>query len=258
MNSIYYEEHGEGSVLVFLHGFCETRDIWENIIAYLSTNFKVITLDLPGFGKSPLLKSSFTINEVGHTLIEFLEFWGIQKSVIVGHSLGGYVALALAEERPDMVEGLCLFHSTAQADSDQKKLNRNKVMAFVETNGVQPFIETFVPGLFFQKNQEIIDKVYKIASKTSKKTLLAYSRAMRDRPDMTHFLKSFPNRVLFVAGEQDSIISTVALQEQSKLTPNGNLIVLQETGHMGMFEDVKGSVKLIKGFAKSCFRFSDF
>ena len=253
MNSIYYQERGEGSVLIFLHGFCESHEIWDELIPDISNHFRVITLDLPGFGKSPTLKSSFSIKEVGRTIIEFIEFLHIQKCVVVGHSMGGYIALAIAEQRPDIMQGLCLFHSTAQGDSEEKKLNRNKVVAFVQTNGVRPFIETFVPGLFFQKNQENIEKVYKIASKTSKKELIAYSYAMRDRPDMTGFLKSFSNPILLIAGEKDSIISTFALQDQMKLIQNGKLIIMAETGHMGMFEDGKESINLLKDFAKSCF-----
>lgn len=253
MNPIYYEEHGEGQVLVFLHGFCESHEIWEGLIPDLSSHFRLITLDLPGFGKSPLLKSSLTIKEVGRAVIEFIEFLHIQKCVVIGHSMGGYIALAIAEQRPDLVQGLCLFHSTALGDSEEKKLNRDKVLTFVETNGVQPFIKTFVPGLFFQKNQENIEKVYKIASKTSKKALIAYSYAMRDRPDMTGFLKSFPKPILLIAGEKDSIISTLALQDYMKLIQNGKLKIMVETGHMGMFEDVKESIKMLKDFAKSCF-----
>ena len=167
---------------------------------------------------------------------------------------GGYIALALAEEKADLVKGLCLFHSTAQGDSEEKKLNRNKVMAFVNQYGVQHFIENFVPGLFFKKDNEIIDKVHKIAAKTSKKALLAYSPAMRDRPDMINFLRSFSNPVLFIGGDQDLIIPTSTLQNQVKLMPTGKLVIMMETGHMGMFEDAKESTRLLKDFAESCFR----
>jgi pimeloyl-ACP methyl ester carboxylesterase len=254
MIPIYYEEHGEGQALVFLHGFCESHEIWEKLIPDLSNHFRVITLDLPGFGKSQLPKTSFTIKEVGQAVIELIELLGITKCVVVGHSLGGYIALALAEEKTDLVKGLCLFHSTAQGDSEEKKLNRNKVMAFVNQHGVQPFTETFVPGLFFKKDHENIEKVYKIAAQTSKKSLLAYSMAMRDRPDMTNFLKSFLSPVLFIGGEKDSIIPISTLQNQVKLMPTGKLIIMMETGHMGMFEDATESIRLLEDFAESCFR----
>jgi pimeloyl-ACP methyl ester carboxylesterase len=166
MGSVYYKQQGDGPALVFLHGFCESHEIWDETGPELSSDYRVITPDLPGFGKSAILKSPFSIREVGRTVIEFIETLGIRKLALIGHSLGGYVALAIAKERPDLVAGLCLFHSTAQADSEEKRINRNKVIYFVERNGVQPFIETFVPGLFFQREVKKIKKVHKIASGT--------------------------------------------------------------------------------------------
>ncbi|MBK5279469.1 MAG: alpha/beta hydrolase [Bacteroidia bacterium] len=254
MNSIYHEEQGKGPVLVFLHGFCENHEIWDDFIPTLSLHFKVITLDLPGFGESPSLKTAFTIKEVSQAVIAFLELLHIQKSIIIGHSLGGYIALALAEERPDLVEGLCLFNSTALADSEEKKLNRNKAMEFVVRNGVEPFVDTFVPGLFAQKDQKNIPKVNRIASSTSKNSLLAYLKAMSDRPDMTNFLKSFQAPILFIAGELDSFISPSSLEEQAKLSQKGRLAVLSKTGHMGMFEEPDKSINLLKDFANTCFQ----
>ena len=253
MNSIDYDERGEGPVVILIHGFCESKEIWDNLTPDLSTNFRVINIDLPGFGKSPILKSDLTIKAVAREVLVFIESLDIEKCVIIGHSLGGYVALVIAEDRPDLVQGLCLFHSTAQSDSEEKKLNRNKVMAFVETNGVHPFIEAFVPGLFYQKSQKNLEIVFKIASKTSKDAITSYSRAMRDRPNMFSFLASFSNKILIIAGENDTIISKSALEEQVKLIPKGQLVIMTETGHMGMYEDVKQALAAIKDFSTSCF-----
>lgn len=251
MNSIHYEEHGEGPVLILIHGFCESREIWNNLIPDLSSHFRVITIDLPGFGKSPIIKSNLTIKAVAEEVLERIKSLHIQKCVVIGHSLGGYIAIA--EQRPDLIKGLCLFHSTASSDSEEKKRNRDKVIAFIEKTGVHPFIETFVSGLFHKKSQESHDIVHKIASKTSKNTIISYSRAMRDRPDMMGFLASFSNKILLIAGENDTIISKSALEEQAKLIPNGKLVILAETGHMGMYEDVKHSLSALKDFSESCF-----
>lgn len=254
MGSVYYKQLGDGPALVFLHGFCESHEIWDETAPELSSGCSVITLDLPGFGKSAILKSPFSIKEVGHAVIEFIETFGIQKFGLIGHSLGGYVALAIAKERPDLVAGLCLFHSTAQPDSEEKRINRNKVIDFVEKNGVRPFIETFVPGLFFQQDAKKVEKVYTIASRTSKKALLGYVQAMRDRPDMTDFLRTFKSPLLFLAGENDSIIPLSALRDQTKASLNGKLKILSETGHMGMFEDTIHANEILKNFAKGCFQ----
>ncbi|MEK6781780.1 MAG: alpha/beta hydrolase [Bacteroidota bacterium] len=253
MNSIYYKEKGEGPILVFLHGYCESHKIWDVITPELILHSKVITLDLPGFGKSPLLKTPFTISEVSNAVIGFLIAKGIQKCIIIGHSMGGYVALAMAKERPDLLEGLCLFHSTAESDGEEKKINRDRVIEFVKKNGVWPFIETFVPGLFFKKESKNIEKAHKIAIRTTKKALISYAQAMRDRPDMTSFLRTLSIPVLFLAGEQDSIISTSSLSQQAKSAQHGKMAVLTNVGHMAMFEDSHEVIQLLKSFARTCF-----
>ncbi len=253
MNSLYYKEEGAGYTLVFLHGFCETHEIWDDIIDELANHYNVIAPDLPGFGKSDEIPHSLSLKEVGRVVISLLTSLGIQKCIVIGHSLGGYVALAIAEERPDLISGLCLFHSTALPDTEEKKLNRVRVMDFVRKNGVLPFIETFVPGLFFQKHPKNIDKVYKIALKTPEKTILAYTKAMCDRPDMTGFLRTFEQPILFLAGEKDTFIPVSSLAEQAKVAFGGQLKILIETGHMGMIEDCEGSIKILKDFALACF-----
>lgn len=253
MKSLYYKEEGDGPVLVLLHGFCETHEIWEEIIPELSIHSRIIAPDLPGFGKSEILPT-VTIREVGMSVIRFLTAIEVQNCVIIGHSLGGYVALAIAVERPDLIAGLCLFHSTALPDTEEKKLNRGRVMDFVRKNGVLPFIETFVPGLFFQKNmKKNLEQVYKIAAKTDENTLLCYTRAMRDRPDMTGFLSEFEKPILFLAGEKDTFIEVSSLADQVKISVNGQLKVLAETGHMGMFEATNESIKILKDFSRACF-----
>jgi pimeloyl-ACP methyl ester carboxylesterase len=253
MNSLHYKEHGEGPVLILIHGFCESLEIWDNLIPDLSVHFRVIAIDLPGFGKSPILKSELTLKAVAKKVLELINSLDIQKCVVIGHSLGGYVGLAMCEENPDIIQGLCLFHSTASSDTEEKKLNRDKVIEFVEKNGVYPFVETFVPVLFHQKSQESLDIVHKIASKTPKNTIITYSRAMRDRKEMISFLTTFSKKTLFIAGENDTIILKSTLEEQVKLIPNGKLVTLAATGHMGMYEDEKQSLQALKDFSKSSF-----
>jgi pimeloyl-ACP methyl ester carboxylesterase len=255
MNPVYYEEHGKGPVLVLLHGFCETHEIWTDVVHELSFNYyRVIAPDLPGFGKSPILTDRFTIKQVGQAIAALLTTLKVDQCILIGHSLGGYVALAMAEERPSLTVGLCLFHSTASADSLEKKINRNRVVDFVKKNGAGPYIETFIPGLFAQKEHPGIKKAYKIASETSEKTLLAYTEAMSERPDMIGFIKKYAHPILFVAGEKDSIIPLSDLTEQVAVSINGRLMVMSEVGHMGMFEDTRLTIEILKDFAGRSFQ----
>jgi pimeloyl-ACP methyl ester carboxylesterase len=254
MRPLFYKDQGTGFPLVLLHGFCETHQIWDGLAKELAKDFRVITPDLPGFGKSQLPATPFTMDDIGSRLIDWLAEKKIVKPVIIGHSLGGYVALAMAEKNPDSISGLGLFHSTAFADSEEKKTNRDKTIAFVQKNGVAPFVETFVPGLFHQKENPAIDFVKEIALTTPVDTLISYSLAMRDRPSREGFLRSFRGNVLVVAGMYDSVIPFSMLQHISKLTSKTMFCPLENTGHMGMFENGPEAVVAIRKFVTRCKR----
>jgi pimeloyl-ACP methyl ester carboxylesterase len=142
MRTLFCEKIGTGSPLVFLHGFCETHQIWDSFIEELTPHFTILLFDLPGFGSSRPLNRQFTIDEVGREVIAELDHLKIDSCVVVGHSLGGYVALAMQSIRPTLFAGIVLFHSTVFADSEEKKLNRDKTIDFVEKYGIAPFVET--------------------------------------------------------------------------------------------------------------------
>jgi pimeloyl-ACP methyl ester carboxylesterase len=252
MESIFYKDQGKGSPIVLLHGFCETHQIWDGLAEELAKDFRVITPDLPGFGQSQLPPQPFAIDDIGDQLIGWLSKLKINKPAIIGHSLGGYVALAMAQKDPSLLSGLGLFHSTAFADSEEKKLNRDKTIDFVEKFGVPPFVETFVPGLFYQKDNPSMRFVRDMALTTPLETLISYSKAMRDRPSREEFLKGFQGNVLVAAGIYDSIIPFSMSQQVSKLAPNTMFYSLENTGHMGMFESPKDSFNCFVTFASQC------
>jgi pimeloyl-ACP methyl ester carboxylesterase len=255
MSSIHHQELGTGHPLVLIHGFCETHEIWKSVATELSKDFKVYLPDLPGFGKSPLPKTPFTIDEIGSLMVDWLQGQGLSlnRTVVVGHSLGGYVAMAMAVKNQKSVLGLGLFHSTAVADSEEKKANRNKTAEFVKANGVAPFVEVFVPGLFHQKDNPFIQRVTEIALTTPVETLLSYTLAMRDRPSREEWLKTFEKGFLIVAGENDSIIPLNVLEQQSGLAVKTHFKTLKNTGHMGMYEATNDTISVLRDFASACF-----
>src|ERR1043165_584251 len=139
-----FVDKGNGPPLIFLHGFCETLEIWNDFTPALSEKFRTVAIDLPGFGASPSLGPGFTIDQVGDAVHAWLKKTQLSDFIVIGHSLGGYVALSLAERHGVNVKGICLFHSTVFPDSDEKKENRNKVAKFVREHGVLPYVDTFV------------------------------------------------------------------------------------------------------------------
>lgn len=252
MAAIFHREQGEGQPVILLHGFCETSRIWDEFVPRLSHNFRVLCPDLPGFGESPLPETVFSISDVAAEIVRWMQGLKVTKPVLIGHSLGGYVTLAVANQHANLCAGLGLFHSTALADTEEKKINRNKVIDFVTRNGVKPYIDTFVPGLFYDKKSPSIEAVNVILGKAKAEALIAYVAAMRDRPDHTSLLAMLTQPILFLCGSQDELIPLESIRKQSKMAQKGTLEILPETGHMGMFEAPAESARAVGIFARSC------
>lgn len=252
MMSINYREAGSGQPVVLIHGFPMNLHVWESMAEKLSDEFHVITPDLPGFGKSGALPDGFTIEDVARSLLAFLEEKSFSKPVVVGHSLGGYVTLAMAEQQPDVLAGFCLFHSTALPDSAEKKQSRNKVLEFIDKQGVHAFTSNFIAGLYADPQHSSITRVKSMAVTASAETVIGYTKAMRDRKDRTQVLRTFPGPMLLLAGEKDQGIPPDSILQQASLTDKAEAIILPGVAHMGMFEAESTSLKKISAFVKKC------
>ena len=246
--NIFYTDQGRGFPVVLIHGFCETHEVWTRFAQQLSNDFRVISVDLPGFGKSKSLPEGFSVADAASKINELLVQLEIEKCIPVGHSLGGYVTLAMVNQQTSLFPGFGLFHSTAYADSEERKAARNKVIEFVSKNGVSAFIETFIPPLFHDKANPHIPFAVKMALQTKEETLIGYAKAMRDRPDLTSVIKKFNNPIIFIAGEKDTVIPSETLQKQAELAAKPHLYIIQNTAHMGMFEKEAETLNLIREF----------
>jgi pimeloyl-ACP methyl ester carboxylesterase len=249
--NIFFRDQGEGVPIVLLHGFCETHEIWDGFDKKLSSYGRVISIDLPGFGKSPLPPGSLSIDLVARIILKWLRENKISAPVLVGHSLGGYVTLAMAALAPEFLKKKVLFHSSVFADSEEKKANRDKVIDFVIKNGVEPFVQTFVPSLFYDKNHPQIERVKSICIKTPLPTLVEYTKAMRNRPSQVEFFKKHQHPTLILAGDKDEIISLEISGKMASIGSNSVFYALPETGHMGMIESEIEAVEKIREFIQS-------
>ncbi|WP_369407157.1 alpha/beta fold hydrolase [Seonamhaeicola sediminis] len=119
--TIFYTDHGKGSAIVLLHGFLENSNIWKPFIPQLSKKNRVVCIDLLGHGQTECLGYIHSMELMAEVVETVLKHLKIRRSIFVGHSMGGYVALAFAEKNPDNVKGLCLMNSTARSDTQEKK-----------------------------------------------------------------------------------------------------------------------------------------
>ncbi len=238
---LHSEESGNGLPVILLHGFGEDLTLWQEIVPPLAASYRVITLDLPGFGQSPLPAAPFTLDEVAGNVHQHLQSaYQIKKYVVLGHSLGGYVSLALAELFPTAIAGLGLINSTAFADSEEKKGLRDKTVTFINQHGSAFFLRSFVPDLFAEKNRGTlaseVQKVFRMGENLPTKVLTAYMLAMRNRPDRTDVLKNL--RHVFIAGGlHDRHVPYKDVESQiNRLTDPHHGHIYQNVAHMSMYE----------------------
>jgi pimeloyl-ACP methyl ester carboxylesterase len=239
----YFDEGKGDQTILLIHGFGEDHAIWKNQIEFLSTHYRVIAPNLPGVHCKPLAlhhSQAPSIQMYVEVLHELMHHLHIEQYYIVGHSMGGYIGLSFADYYVNHVQGLLLLHSTAYKDNEAKKTSRMKVAEFIQEWGVSKYLETATPNLFgdaFKKtNPGIIQNVIDSGTDISPEAMIQFVFAMRNRKAMTHLLKQHTIPVWMIVGEADLAVPIQDSLEQIKLLPSSNSLVLNNVGHMGMFE----------------------
>lgn len=247
---IHFFEKGQGQPIVLIHGFCEISEMWRSFAEELSSDFRVICPDLPGFGKSPIASDQITLEEVAVQLEEWMAENQISNPIVIGHSLGGYVALALLELIGSKMKAIGLFHSTAFPDDQEKKEMRDRTVIFLMKNGVDKFVTTFVPQLFSEARRDELQKQIDLAIEQAKEStlegLIAFTRAMRDRKDRLEVLEHFSGPKLLIAGTLDGAVKIEASRAQKDAFTD--YFELEETGHIGMVEKREETLKIVRNF----------
>ncbi|RJE71688.1 alpha/beta fold hydrolase [Reichenbachiella sp. MSK19-1] len=243
---------GSGTSIVFLHGYCETHAIWKDYAEALSEHYEIALVDLPGHGSSPLTIEDFSIDDIADLVHEELSMNGIDEYFVIGHSLGGYVALSLADNYADSILGFGLFSSSTYADDEEKKKVRDKVKEYILDHGVESFMNSFVDGLFAPENRQRlaneIEEIKQAACKTPAKSVIGYAMAMKHRPDRTSILATSDTPVFVIAGERDMAVRLETSQQMIDLIPQGDSIILPKAGHNGFLENKIESIDFIKSF----------
>lgn len=241
--NISYRIEGEGEPVLLLHGFGEDSSIWNHQVDHLKQKFMLIIPDIPGSGKSTMLEGlsqAITIGDYAVCMQALLLHEKIAQCIVLGHSMGGYIALAFVELYPNLVKGFGLIHSTAYADNEEKKQNRQRGIEMMEQYGAGAFLKTTIPNLFGTKfketHSEVVQQLIDEAQQFSTPACQQYYTAMMNRPDRTDVLKNSKVPVLFVAGTEDVAAPLNDMLTQSKLPAISYIHVLDGVGHMGMLE----------------------
>lgn len=247
---LHFFEKGQGPSLVFLHGFCESGEMWRQLADSLSIQYRVICPDLPAFGSSPITHPITCLEDVAEQLEEWMDAHQIKDPIVLGHSLGGYVALALLERMGNRFKAIGLLHSTAFGDDEEKKEMRNRTLTFLKKHGAAKFVTSFVPQLFPEHRRielaEAMAQAVEDGKRSSLEGLLAYTVAMRDRKDRLAVLEQFVGPKLLLAGTLDGAVKIESSRAQQAAFTH--YIELEGVGHLGMVEEKEQTLAVLQNF----------
>lgn len=250
--AISYTDSGKGNALVLLHGFLENKNMWHAFIPVLAKRNRVIAIDLLGHGNSDSIGYIHTMEEMAECVHFIISKLKIRKTTIVGHSMGGYVGLAFAENYPTMIRKLMLLNSSAKEDDPIRKMNRDRTIKAVQTNR-ETFVQIAIPNLFSAKNRTIfqkeINQVISDALATPLQGIIAAIQGMKIRKDRSFIIKNNLIPISIVIGINDPILNYPAFC-QEKFPSNTTIHTLQG-GHMSHIENEIEVLQILKNFSKN-------
>lgn len=255
-SKISFHTEGQGDAVVLLHGFTGSTGIWDAFVLDISARNQVIVIDLPGHGNSECWGEVHTMQNMGSMVKKVLDRLGIERAVVIGHSMGGYIALAMAKLYPQLIAGLGLFHSTALADSTQAKENRERAINLIRRNH-KDFLIQFIPELFSPDTRSMFSReiAYLIAQakQMTPEAIVAAQKGMMQRDENLEVLMNAPFPVMFIAGQKDSRIPFDSILPQITLAPQAYSLTLRNCGHMGFIEAREQCLEFTKAFIRACY-----
>ncbi len=250
---VHFKISGKGSAIVLLHGFLENNTMWNEIASTLSKKHKIICIDLLGHGKTENHGYIHTMEDQAEMVKAVLNHLHLRKYVLIGHSMGGYITLAFAKLFPQNIKGLCLMNSTALADSEEKKINRDRAINAVKQNH-KTFVRIAIPMLFCKENRSIytseIKQITNEALQISSQGIIASLEGMKIRKNLTSIYKNSSFPIQLIIGKQDPALDYLSLIKQ---TQNTKVQVTEfPDGHMSHIENTNDLISAINMFIKSC------
>ncbi|MBG7629672.1 MAG: alpha/beta fold hydrolase [Bacteroidetes bacterium] len=244
---------GSGTAVVLLHGFLENITMWNSISTQLSKKFKVICIDLLGHGATENHGYIHSMENQAEMVKAVLDHLNLKKYILIGHSMGGYVALSFSQLFPKSIKGLCLMNSTALPDTEEKKINRDRAIAAVKQNH-KTFVRIAIPMLFSEENRSIftseIKEITQEALKISSQGIIAALEGMKIRSNLTSIYKNATFPIQMIIGKQDPALEYATLITQTRHT-KVHLVEFPD-GHMSHIENKNELIEALLKFGKQC------
>jgi pimeloyl-ACP methyl ester carboxylesterase len=252
---IHFTDTGNGEVILLLHGYLESSEVWNGFAAKLSSEFRIIAVDLPGHGLSDVYGEVHSIEFMADSIKELIAHLGINKVFMTGHSLGGYVTLAFLELHSAHLSGYCLFHSQPFADTPEAIEKRKREIDIVKMGKKNLMYPDNVIRMFAASNLEKFEKALQkskeIASHIPGEGIIAVLNGMMMRPSRLSFMEEGKVPCLWILGTMDNYIPCDLIQSKVKLPTNAKVVVLNNSGHLGFIEEEELSVKIVIDFIRA-------
>lgn len=257
-HTLHYRDEGRehSSTLVLLHGYMQNLDIWSSYVLTYMRHMHVITIDLPGHGYSETFAKEHTMDLMARAVKAVLDDAAVEQCVMIGHSMGGYVALAFADLFPHHLRGLGLMHSHALADSNEIIERRMATCEQVQANRASYIID-FVSSLFDESKRTLLEQEIKDLRdqclETKAESIIAAQRGMASRPSRTHVLQNLEVPILFIYGKNDPRLPIELAMAQTLLSRHAEILLLANVAHMAHLEEREYVKPRILNFVNTCY-----
>lgn len=252
---IFYTISGAGEIVVLLHGYLESSAIWNDFANTLEKSYRVINIDLPGNGLSSIFQQEHTMCFLADAVFAVLDKEAVKKAVVVGHSLGGYVALSMVERFPERLSGYVLFHSHPFADTDEVKKNRKREIDIVLSGKKEVIYPINIPKMFSNSNLDRfaleVERSKEIASFHEAEGIVSIVKGMMNRKSREHVVTEGRVPLLIILGTKDNYIDYESVMSRISLPSNGSIETLSRSGHMGFIEEADRSKEIVTKFISS-------
>lgn len=243
--------------IVFLHGFLESSEVWADFLHDFPANYQVLCPDLPGYGPDATPPTDYSLEAAAEFVQHYLADRHVHRVLLVGHSMGGFVALAFAEKYPGQVAGLCLFHSSASAEKEEDYERHQRNRDFLQQHGVVAYAEEFLKPQFSPSHRESMTNqvalLQRLAAAVPLETALGGIDALTRRPERYDVLRKATYPVLFIAGKDDKAVPVEKTHQESLLADHSTVLWLANVGHVGFLERPADTRRAIEGFARLAF-----
>ncbi len=250
---VSYDDLGEGNVpIVFIHGFPFDKTMWRKQLDDLKSTHRVIAYDLHGFGKSTDEDTALSMDLFGDDLINFLDHLYIEKAIICGLSMGGYIALNVMQRFPERFEALVLCDTQCIADSDEARGKRMAAIEDINANGTKEFVENFLKGAFYEgsftSKKEVVEELKNVVSSNSPEVLTRGLKALANRSETCSTLKKISVPTLIICGKEDGLTPPVRSQEMHEKIKDSTLRIIENAGHVSNLEQPEAFNKHLREF----------